>query len=202
MKVNDKQIDLISELVNIGMGRSADILNQMLNSHITLGIPHFKVSTYEQIQNELGYFKDEVFASVSMSFKNDLNGNAKLVFPIPSASELVNIFVGKYTDETDLDALRIGALTEIGNIIINTIIGTISNYLEIDLAYSIPMYSEGNISDILDFKEIVDNNIVLFCHTDFNALNYNVSGNLILYFELGKFNEFIKVLDNYYNKII
>ncbi len=201
MKIEEKYIDIISELVNIGMGKSANTLNQMMETHIILGIPHFKVTTYDQVQKELGFFADEIFTSINMNFSNGMNGVAQLVFPEPSASELVNIFVGKFEEETDLDALRISALTEIGNIIINTIIGTISNYLETDLAYSLPRYSEGNIGKILTEKEIAKDHIVLLCHTDFNTAEHNVSGNFILYFEIDNFDNFLRILDNYLSKI-
>lgn len=201
MEIDEKYIDIISELVNIGMGKSADILNQMLNSHIDLGVPHFKITSFNQVQKELDFIKDDFFTSVNMNFSNEMNGLAQLIFPEPSASELVNIFVGKLNEDTGLDELRISALTEIGNIIINTIIGTISNYLEADLTYSIPRYSEGNINKILSNFEIAHNNIVMFCHTNFDASEHNVSGNLILYFKVENFNNFLNILENYYTKI-
>lgn len=201
MKIEEKYIDIITELVNIGMGKSADILNEMLESHICLGIPHLKITNYNQVQKELGFFRDEFFTSVNMNFTNEINGVAQLLFPEPSASELINIFVGKLDNESNLDALRISALTEISNIIINTIVGTISNYLEANLAYSVPRYTEGNIQKILAQHEITQKNVVLFCHTDFNAKNHNVSGNFILYFEVENFDNFIKALKSFYSKI-
>ena len=36
MKLSDKQIDALTEVLNIGMGRGAGVLKTMLQSHVSL----------------------------------------------------------------------------------------------------------------------------------------------------------------------
>ncbi len=201
MKLEDKYIDLIKEFVNIGMGASSKILNQMIDSHITLGVPEIEILQYNELESKLKNFSNETLTSVSMPFEKDLNGIAKLIFPSTSATKLVDMFIGSIENDSDMDALRISALTEIGNIIINTIIGSISNQINIDILYTIPDYSEGKMTEVLELEQLNQNHVILYCLTEFKALKTNISGNLMLFFEIGKFNEFVQLLDDYYNKI-
>jgi len=45
--------------------------------------------------------------------------------------------------EEGLDSIRSGTLCEVGNILINAVLGTISNELRLNLEYTVPVYQEG-----------------------------------------------------------
>lgn len=204
-KINNKHIDIIKEFVNIGMGKSANILNQMIGCHITLKVPSLKIIEGSQLKGEFDNLKEEILASVNIPFSKGVQGMAKLVFPSSSASKLVDIFIGNLNegaDIEDMDVLRMSALTEIGNIIINTVIGTIGNYTDVDISYSIPDYVEGNIEKITSLDGFDDAHMVLLCIADFRAAQIDISGNLILFFRIDKFDDFLQILEKHYQNIV
>ena len=47
-KLTEFQFDALTEVINIGVGRAASILNEMIETHISLQIPEIKV-TAEQV---------------------------------------------------------------------------------------------------------------------------------------------------------
>lgn len=200
--LDEKYIDVIREFVNIGMGQSADTLNQIINCHIKLNVPEIRIIDYSCLKSEIKTLDNQNHVAVSLKFKNDLNGIAKLIFPTESATKLVKLFVGDIEeDDTDMDGLRISALTEIGNIIINSIIGTISNHLDVNITYTVPEFVEGDLPEVTGIEQDNSDVMILFCKANFNAEEVHISGSLVLYFNIGQFKDFISIIDNYYDSI-
>ena len=90
MQLTDDQIDAFKELVNIGVGRAASMLNEMVESRIFLEIPCIQVLDAANLQQELTKkFNSDCFATVRQSFTGSFSGIAELLFPTESASKLV-----------------------------------------------------------------------------------------------------------------
>ena len=53
MKVTSYQVDALTELINIGVGRAAGMLNQILEAHIQLQVPSVKIFPHSQIEHVL-----------------------------------------------------------------------------------------------------------------------------------------------------
>lgn len=103
------QIDALKELVNIAVGRAASMLNEMVDSRITLEILYIQVLNAADLQQELTKkFDNDCFAVVRQSFTDSICGTAELVFRTQSASKLVAVFTGENLDSPDLDAVKIG----------------------------------------------------------------------------------------------
>lgn len=65
-----------------------------------------------------------------MDFSGFFIGMVKLVFFIESVINLVFVFIGEGVKSCDLDIFKIGILIEVGNIVINSVMGLMSNMLE------------------------------------------------------------------------
>ncbi|MGL4619165.1 MAG: hypothetical protein ACRCZS_08915, partial [Chroococcidiopsis sp.] len=118
-QLTEDQIDALKELINIGVGRAASLLNEMVGFPIRLEIPFIQVFAVEDLQQELiARFNKNYLATVRLGFTGSINGSAELVFPTESASTLVSVLTGEDLGSPDLDAVKIGTLTEVGNIVI------------------------------------------------------------------------------------
>ncbi|MEJ1936804.1 chemotaxis protein CheX, partial [Nostoc sp. NIES-2111] len=150
MSVTVDQLDALQELINIGVGRAANLLNEMVDSHIRLEIPFVKVLTASQAYQELASrFHDNSLSSVKLGFTGSFYGTAGLIFPTESASKLVSVLTGEEAGSADLDAVKIGTLSEIGNIVINGVMGSISNVLQQHMNYTLPVYLEDTIANLV-----------------------------------------------------
>jgi chemotaxis protein CheC len=195
MNVTPYQVDALTELINIGVGRAAGMLNQILEAHVQLQVPSIKIFPYDQIEEALHTMASTPLSVVSLAFKGSFSGTALLAFPSDSASNLVNIVAGEEPDLSDLDSIRVGALTEVGNIILNGVMGSVSNVLKKHLNYSIPVYVEDTIKHLLDEDGLDHESPIILAKTELTIKKFQIKGNIILMFRVNLFNLLIDILD-------
>ena len=172
------------------------MLNQMLDSQIVLEIPVVSVLNLSQIQAELEKrFEGDSLAAVKLNFTGSFSGKANLVFPTESAATLVSLLTGEEIGSPDLDSVKIGTLSEVGNIVINGIMGSISNVLNQHLNYAIPIYMEDSIKHILSLEYIKEETVFLLAQTRFAIKTLEIIGEIVLIFEMESFGTLIKVID-------
>lgn len=195
MNVTVDQLDALQELINIGVGRAASLLNEMVDSHIHLEIPVVKVLSATEAYQELDTrFHNNSLASVKLNFTGSFYGTAGLIFPTDSASTLVAVLTGEEADSDDLDAVKIGTLSEIGNIVINGVMGSISNVLKQHMNYTLPVYLEDTIENLLLPTDVSESKILL-AQARFTIEQLELIGDIILIFELGTFDALINAID-------
>ncbi len=193
MNVTTEELDALEELINIGVGRAASLLNEMVDSHIRLKIPVVKVlSAADAYQELIKRFHDETLASVKLGFTGSFYGTASLIFPTDSASTLVAVLTGE-DPSADLDAVKIGTLSEIGNIIINGVMGSLSNVLKKHLNYTLPVYLEDNLENLLLSAYESDSKILL-AQASFTIERFEIIGDIILIFLVGTFDALINAM--------
>ena len=192
------QLDALQEFINIGVGRAASILNDMLDCHILLRTPLIEIFDTVQLQQKLEKrFNGGRFSTVRLAFSGQFSGTTELLFPTESASTLVAALTGEDPDSVDLDAVKIGTLSEIGNIVINGVMGSISNLLGQHLHYAIPMYLEDTIDNLLlTNQKSIDKAVFLLAQTRFEIEQLEVTGDIILILEVSSFGALIAAIDH------
>ncbi|MEH1920209.1 chemotaxis protein CheX [Nostoc sp.] len=196
MNVTAEELDALQELINIGVGRAASLLNEMVDSHIGLKIPYVKVlSTTETYQELATRFHDDSLASVRLGFTGSFSGAAGLIFPTDSASSLVAVLTGEEPGSPDLDAVKIGTLSEIGNIVINGVMGSLSNVLKQHVNYTLPIYLEDTIENLLLSTYESDSKILL-AQARFIIEELEIIGDIILIFHVGTFDALINAIND------
>ena len=192
---NSRQLDLIKEIVNIGVGQAAASLNSLVDSHIELCLPEVEIlSPQELITSNSDLFCTEL-SYVHLAFRGLFSGTAMLAFPTEGAAKLVSTLTGEDTNSSSLDAVMAGTLNEVGNIIINGVIGSISNLLDQPLDFSLPDYVEGNLSNLMSRDYANENITAIMAYINFSIETLNVTGNIVLIFELPSFKNFISSID-------
>jgi chemotaxis protein CheC len=195
--IAEEQLDALQEFINIGVGRAAGMLNEMVEAPIQLSVPVLTVLDRETLRQQLtDRLNDRQLSVVRLSFAGDFSGSAELLFPTESAAALVSILTGENKDSPDLDEVKIGALTEVGNIVINGVMGSISNLLRQQMNYSIPTYYENTIEKLLSSNSLFDcNTIFLLAQAKFEIKQLEILGKLILIFEMTSFSELLNCID-------
>ncbi|MBW4509225.1 MAG: chemotaxis protein CheC [Scytonematopsis contorta HA4267-MV1] len=195
-KLEEAHIDALQELINIGVGRAANLLNQMLGSRIFLKIPSVQVLSFSDLQKELKQrFDKDDFAAVRLNFTGSFSGKANLIFPTTSASKLVSVLTGEDADSPDLDSVKIGTLSEVGNIVINGIMGSISNVLNQHLNYALPTYLEDSIEQVLSLDNVRQEAVFLLAQASFEIENLELMGDIVLIFEMDSFDVLIDAIN-------
>lgn len=196
MEFDNKNIDILKELINIGVGRGASVLNTLLNSFIELDVPEIKVVKIDDLLNEM--FENEIvkLSAVDMQYNGFISGNSTLLFTTESAMQLVTALVGSDAVGDMFDDIMAGTLIEVGNIVLNGIMGSIANVLKIEFDYTVPEYLEDSSLNILKIETGNINRDVLLAKTRFTVKEYNLIGNFLLFFEAGSAEKLIGALND------
>ncbi len=190
-------LDALKEIVNTGVGRAAASLNVMLDAHIELEVPSVTVVSGEYPEKGTDSIWSMELACVQLGFQGNFTGSAILVFPPESAVKLVSTLTGEEPETPFLNAVMAGTLNEVGNIVINSVIGTIGNILVKPFEFSLPDYKEGKLADLLKPQTPAAALTILKVRTNFRVHDRHVEGSIILLFELGSFDALLNAIDAY-----
>lgn len=94
--------------------------------------------------------------------------------------------MGEVSVSDDLDAIKVGALSEVGNIVLNAVMASFGDMLDARLTYSIPVYMEGKISSVF-IEEATCHSPILSATAKFTVEEQQIFGEIILLFEIGAF---------------
>ena len=189
------QLDVLKELINIGIGRAASTLNEVTGSHISLEVPFVEVSSLPQIKKEMAKEISALVSVVRLNFKGTFSGMASLILPTDSADELVASLIGEELEDSDFDKIKIGTFTEIGNIVLNGVMGSIANMVDQEMSYSVPTYEETTISNLLGVDDSESDKTILMAQTRFIIEQLEIDGDFTLLFKVDSPDVLVKIVD-------
>jgi len=190
MLINSMQKDVLTEMINVYIGQAANLLSEMVNQRIILSVPEIElidVTQEDQTNKHLPpIFSPGHIISSSIGFRQKLQGKAFLLFPAEQAKLLVNACLGEDTAmaengdpfgfiDTDFDVLK-----EISNVILNAIIGELSNFLDTRVDYSLPDIELIHISESESKILFKDSSYILLLHTAFLLSDAQVKGVILI----------------------
>ncbi|UCF98127.1 MAG: chemotaxis protein CheX [Spirochaetaceae bacterium] len=187
-------LDALTEIINIGVGRAAGSLNDITGKHITLKVPDIRLVPVRELRNLVEVIDSHRRSLIVQQFHGDFTGTAALFFPTESALRLVSaITEEEEADDGELDTIHAGTLVEIGNIVLNGVLGSLSNTLGSQISFSLPFYSAlKNYNDLLpDEESSTKEHMILFVETVFQIKELAVSGFLFIVFAIQTIDSFI-----------
>ncbi len=194
MKLSKTQIDALTEVIDIGMGRGAGVLNAMLQSQLSMLVPRIEILDLDEYLVRLCGISSDRLSAVQLGYQGAFSGKAQLLIPTTSASRLVTMLTGEALDSDDFDLIQAGTLSEVGNMVINGVLGTISNVLGQRFVYSVPTYLEERADSLLCTPDRGKGYTVLLARTRFSLESNEIEGDLLLLFEVGALESLLKAL--------
>lgn len=188
--LNPMQKDALTEIINVYIGKAASMLSEMVNQRINLSVPEVELIAFNQegrpSKQLPAIFSSGHIISSSISFGQTLQGKAFLMFPADQAKLLVNVCLGEETAiseseelvefiDTDFDVLK-----EISNVILNAIIGELSNFMDTRVEYSLPDIELVYVSESESAIVLKDNAYILLLHTTFLLSETPVNGFILI----------------------
>lgn len=205
MHLTDCQLDILRELINIGVGKAGGLINQMVKSHVRLELPEILVLSSDEMAEYIRARGTEVLSTVRMGFRGPFSGWSGLIFPRESASWLVSQLLGGEPDPSDIgdmdfDSLRIGTIQEVGNIVLNGVMGSIVNVLKVNIEYFPPDYFETDLKGLLG-AENTNTSMVLMIKTQFLMEKGVAEGEVVIIFHIATFENLLKALDDLFQGV-
>ncbi len=197
--MNKRQLDVLNEVISIGIGRSTSSLNTLTNSHIDLSVPLTQVMALQEFKDTINLVEHHNKMSlVKLSFDGEVSGAATLLFSERDAQSLIEFLMNaKISNHEDMDALSIGVLLEIGNIVLNGLLGVIGNTLQEHFNYQVPSFEEVASDHIFEGdNSLYDENIIVN-KVSLHISELKIKGEIILFFQLGSLEQLIQDVDRY-----
>ncbi|MDT8991115.1 chemotaxis protein CheC [Curvibacter sp. APW13] len=138
MRLSELEIDALGEIFNVGVGLAADVMSQMVNETVRLSVPIVEVVSHDQAGL---YFVERIkrpLCAIRQTYVGEVTTDAILMFPEDNSLELVRAMVGSDVPVEQLADMERDAMAEIGNIILNAVISSISNTLNLSFDGSLP----------------------------------------------------------------
>ncbi len=133
--------DAVTEMVNIAIGRAAASLSQLVEDELRLSVPFIDLLTPEQAGERLEReTKGADTVAVRQHFDGHMTGDILLIFPERRSLDLVRSMLHGQVPLDQLTELEREALLEVGNIVLNACLGSLSNQLGLPLESSLPIY--------------------------------------------------------------
>lgn len=196
MIVDEDAQDALAELINIGVGRAAGLLNDITGSSIRLSVPEIHLIPYGELAGvNKKILGSDTLSTVMQEFRGQFSGVTALVFPPESALSLVNLLSGENGSTTSMDAVQIETMKEVGNIIINAVMGSISNVLSENLSFSLPVYFEGTLNSLpADRLTRSCDEWVVIAKTQFMIESQKIEGTILLVLEVGSLERLVECI--------
>lgn len=138
MTFSPAELGAFTELMNIAMGQSADALSRLLNRHVRMHVPKVQILRPEEFPALCDEAIGPVGAFIHQSFSGHVTGTAALLFPRSHALALVRLLLQEERDLEVLTPAEHAALLEIGNILLNAVMGQLGDQLQTRLRIGMP----------------------------------------------------------------
>lgn len=132
-----RHLDALAELMNMGSGRAGSACAEMLEVRALLQPPKVDYWKPDTARASLERALGADLPQVMMRFEGVVEGFACLVF----TPDMARTVVARAMGEDDVDGeTRIATLEEVGNVVLNAVMGTLSNVAGADLVYRVPRF--------------------------------------------------------------
>ncbi len=184
IKLTKEQKDAITEIANMGVGRAADSLSKMTGKLIELEVPYVDVISIDEVPEIITKRYNELVVGVYQTMRGDLTGSVVLMFPRESSTRLVDLLKGNLFGTTNiLTKEDHEVLVEIGNILIGSCAGSLNNFLDMGVDYTVPRIAFNVSGVFLDFTMVgipqkIENALTIYAK--FKVSDTEIIGHLIL----------------------
>lgn len=197
-QLSELQLDALTEIFNIGTGRAAASLSDIVGSEVTLSVPRIQFFQSSEVNAALLSINSPRIGAVRQIFSGSVNTNALLLFTEDRALEIVRDMMGSQLSTEELVEFEQEALSELGNIILNACMSAMSDLLHFTLHSSLPTYSTGPTETML--RQIIaqtDQPTMLLLHIDLTIEKHQSQGQLIFILSSSSFHELLAHVDQF-----
>jgi len=201
--LNEIERDALTEIFNVGAGRAAQSLSEIVGDEVRLSVPSVEVLRSGAIDEQVLPRTRGRFATVSQNFDGPFDAEAVLLFTEDRALSIVRDMMGSQMSLDELAEFEREAMCELGNIILNACLSAMADMLEITLNSSLPQYLVSSPDDISARLASAqgDESYVLVLHIDLVIEKHQTDGHLIFLLSSSSLHALVEHVQCYLGKI-
>ncbi|MFW6282098.1 MAG: chemotaxis protein CheC [bacterium] len=186
------QKDALTESINVAIGQAASLLSELAEEKVELAVPKVDFCdtvNAESIKDILPFSEKGHIVSSSIKFGNKMKGTARLFIPAKESKQLVNIFLNEEyivdNDFENLTSIDFDAIKEIGNLLLNAVMGGFANLLNIVFTYQPPDVELINMErlskSLMDYEDI---GTLFIIHNNFLLRHKKITGTILVFLKV------------------
>ena len=180
VEFSDIEHDALTEIANMAIGRSAGVLNEMIGQEVVLSVPQVLILDQSKLSDHVTNMQGHDLTVVQQGFDGPLSGLASIAFPEKKSLELVRLLLGEEMSLEEIVELEQEALQEMGNVILNSFLGTFGNEFGVNISSEIPKFHKDVDAGSLIGDVSASGVSIIFIHVDFYVKEKNIDGYLVL----------------------
>jgi chemotaxis protein CheC len=199
MLLSEKQSDALAELINIAFARTAASLSELSGHRVLLQAPGVDVVAIDELPSALRNFIKEEVVSVHQIFSGPVAGDALLILNYEGAIRLTDLLCESPMSSNKLDPSAREALTEIGNILLNSCLGVFGNLLHVQVSFSMPRLHLENLDRLMRSITIGTEELryAVVVSTAFHIRESAVSGYLAIVLGVSSLDRLLRAIENW-----
>ena len=202
MALTDIQLDALTEIFNIGAGRAASSLSEIVGSEVLLSVPRVEFYLARDINAQVLSLSSARLGSVQQNFTGPFRMAASLLFTEERALEIVQEMLGSQVQREDLVEYEQEAMCEVGNIILNACLSAMADMLSVAFESTLPEYSSDVTEAVIErIVSDIDNPLMLVLHMNMVIEKRGSQGTLIFWLSSSSLQELIDHLDEFLTRI-
>jgi chemotaxis protein CheC len=176
---NEDQIDVLKELMNISLGEATSHVAELLNAFGTMHIPKISIRNSTEVKEVIIDNIDESldYYVIKQLFAGKFGGECVFVINEKSANNL-----GSYlydVDEAVADDIT-DAVMELTNIVTSSIIGRLTEELNVQVQFFAPSSNFVEASSIIDDDAIISYSKIIVVSTEIEFKDQNICANIFI----------------------
>jgi len=201
--LSELEHDALVEIFNIGVGKAAAAMSAIVNEAVTMSVPSISfLNRANAAQMLSGEQYGERICGISQHYDGAFQTEAILMFPEDKSLEIVRLMVGEAVPLDELTEMEQEAMSEIGNIILNSCVGTLANIFERELHGSLPVYHVGTSDEILTASGSPADTVVLMLHIDFVLEAHQIHGYVAFILDVSALHDLTEQIDLYLARVM
>lgn len=200
--LSDLQLDALTEIFNIGAGRAASSLSEIVNDEVRLSVPRVQLYQSSEINADALSLDSPRLGAVKQSFSGPFNADAMLLFTEERAMKIVHDMMGSQVGIEDVAEYEQEAMCELGNIILNACLSSMADMLDLTLDSSLPVYSVGATDAVLR-QIILETNqpLILVLHINLSIEKRHLQGYLVFLLSSSSLQKLLAHIDRFISGI-
>ncbi|EFL50700.1 CheC, inhibitor of MCP methylation [Solidesulfovibrio fructosivorans JJ]] len=189
----DSRMDLLNECINIGLGRAAEALNRMCDSHVKLSAPEIRIMSRPSLTAATADRCPAICEGVFLPFFGSMRGMTALAFAHADAAALVTGLTEAMGIPDPSPQMREDTLREVGNVVLVGVLGAMGAMLGLHVSYQ-PLSTANNLGPLLAVADALCS-VTLYVRAHFALARYLATGDILVVMAQDGFDALTTALD-------
>jgi len=139
-------LDILTQSAEKALKVAQERLSAFLGLDVTMSVPKIVIPSYSdsELRFEVGDFERD---GVGLIFSGHARGSSYLLFDSSNVGDLIASVTGEDPSGSDFSEIHDDFLKEMGNIVLNGCVGSLSNEMNGKLEFEVPKLCSGKIED-------------------------------------------------------